>query len=50
MSGDPSHVWWIPTFLASLIAIGLIIYYLPRYLRKRQGVIIDFVYQELPPE
>jgi basic amino acid/polyamine antiporter, APA family len=50
MSGDPSHVWWIPTFLASLIAIGLIIYYLPRYLRRRQGVIIDFVYQELPPE
>jgi APA family basic amino acid/polyamine antiporter len=50
MSGDASHIWWIPTFLASLIAVGLIIYYLPRYLRRRQGVNIDFVYQELPPE
>ena len=50
MSGDSSHIWWIPTFLASLIAIGLIIYYLPRYLRRRQGVNIDFVYKELPPE
>jgi len=50
MSGDSSHIWWIPTFLASLIVIGLIIYYLPRYLRMRQGVNIDFVYKELPPE
>jgi len=50
MNGNSSHIWWIPTFLASLIAIGLIIYYLPRYIRRRQGVNIDFVYKELPPE
>jgi hypothetical protein len=50
MNGDSSNIWWIPAFLAALIVIGLIIYYAPRYLRRRQGVNIDFVYQELPPE
>jgi amino acid transporter len=50
MNGDPSNIWWIPAFLAALIVIGLLIYYIPRFLRQRQGVNIDFVYQELPPE
>jgi APA family basic amino acid/polyamine antiporter len=50
MNGDSSNIWWIPAFLAALIVVGLIIYYAPRYLRRRQGVNIDFVYQELPPE
>jgi amino acid transporter len=50
MNGDSSNIWWVPAFLAALIVIGLLIYYTPRYLRKRQGVNIDFVYQELPPE
>jgi hypothetical protein len=50
MQGNPGNLWWIPTFLAALILIGLVIYYLPRFLRARQGVNIDFVYRELPPE
>ncbi len=50
MNGDPSNIWWIPAFLAALIVIGLLIYYIPRFLRQRQGVNINFVYQELPPE
>ena len=50
MNGDSSNIWWIPAFLAALIVAGLIIYYAPRYLRRRQGVNIDFVYTELPPE
>jgi len=50
MNGDSSNIWWIPAFLGALIAAGLIIYYAPRYFRRRQGVNIDFVYTELPPE
>jgi len=50
MNGNASNIWWIPAFLAALIVIGLLIYYVPRYLRQRQGVNINFVYKELPPE
>jgi len=50
MNGNPSNVWWIPVFLLSLIAVGGLIYYVPRYLRQRQGLNISFVYKELPPE
>jgi amino acid transporter len=50
MNGNPANWWWVPLFFASLIAAGLLIYYVPRYLRQRQGVNINFVYRELPPE
>jgi basic amino acid/polyamine antiporter, APA family len=50
MNGNAANIWWIPTFFASLIVIGLLVYYIPRFLRMRQGVNIDFVYKELPPE
>jgi len=50
MNGDPSNIWWIPAFLGALIVVGLLIYYIPRFLRQRQGVNINFVYRELPPE
>jgi basic amino acid/polyamine antiporter, APA family len=50
MAGDPSNAWWIPAFFASMIVIGLALYYIPRMVRKSQGIDIDFVYKELPPE
>jgi APA family basic amino acid/polyamine antiporter len=50
MDGNPNNIWWIPAFLAALCVIGLLIYYVPRYLRQRQGLNISFVYKELPPE
>ena len=50
MNGNPNNVWWIPAFLAALIVIGLLLYYVPLYLRKREGVNVGFVYKELPPE
>jgi len=50
MNGNASNIWWIPAFLGALIVIGLLIYYIPRYVRQRQGVNINFVYKELPPE
>jgi amino acid transporter len=50
MNGNPSNVWWIPAFLAALIVIGLLLYYVPLYVRRREGVNVGFVYKELPPE
>jgi APA family basic amino acid/polyamine antiporter len=50
MSGDPKNAWWIPAFFIVIIAIGLALYYIPRQIRRGQGVDIDFVYKELPPE
>ena len=50
MNGNPSNVWWIPAFLAALIVLGLLLYYVPLYVRKREGVNVGFVYKELPPE
>jgi len=50
MGGDPKNAWWIPAFFISIIVVGLLIYYVPRQIRKGQGIDIDFVYKELPPE
>jgi APA family basic amino acid/polyamine antiporter len=50
MAGDPKNAWWIPTFFVVIILIGLGLYYIPRQIRKGQGIDIDFVYKELPPE
>jgi basic amino acid/polyamine antiporter, APA family len=50
MGGDPNNAWWIPAFFASMIVIGGAIYYVPRFLRTREGVDIGLVYRELPPE
>ena len=50
MGGDPGNAWWIPAFFVSIIVVGLLIYYVPRQIRKGQGIDIDFVYKELPPE
>ena len=50
MNGNSNNWWWIPAFLAALIALGLLLYYVPLYLRKREGVNVGFVYKELPPE
>ncbi len=50
MNGNPNNWWWIPAFLAALIVLGLLLYYVPLYLRRREGVNVGFVYKELPPE
>lgn len=50
MGGDSGNAWWIPAFFIALIVIGAALYYVPRFLRAREGVDIDFVYKELPPE
>ena len=50
MGGDPNNAWWIPAFFVAMIVIGGAIYYVPRFLRAREGVDIGLVYRELPPE
>ncbi len=50
MSGDSKNLWWIPAWFAALIVGGALLYYVPRFIRARQGINIGFVYKELPPE
>jgi len=50
MAGDPNNAWWIPAFFIIVILLGAALYYVPKYIRAREGVDIDFVYKELPPE
>ena len=48
--GDPNNAWWVPVFIGGIVVIGLIVYYGAKYIRRGQGIDIDLVYRELPPE
>ena len=48
--GTPEHAWWVPAFIAGIVVAGLLLYYIPKMVRKSQGIDIDLVYKELPPE
>ncbi|HEU4785662.1 MAG TPA: amino acid permease [Ktedonobacterales bacterium] len=37
-------------FMAGLVVVGLLIYYIARAVRKAQGINLDLIYRELPPE
>jgi len=37
-------------FMGSLVVVGLLIYFIARAVRKTQGVNLDLIYRELPPE
>ena len=37
-------------FMGALIVIGLVIFYVARFVRARQGINLDLIYSELPPE
>ena len=50
LAGNPDNAWQIPAFMGMIIVIGLIIYYGAKFIRRSQGVDIDLVYRELPPE
>ncbi|MFL5779081.1 MAG: APC family permease [Chloroflexota bacterium] len=50
LAGKPENAWQVPAFIAMIIVIGLVIFYGGRAIRKGQGVDIDLVYRELPPE
>jgi Amino acid transporters len=48
--GSSANAWWVPAFLIGIVLIGLGIFYGARAIRKSQGIDIDLVYRELPPE
>lgn len=48
--GSTDNLWWVPTFIGGIIVIGLAVYFIARLVRARQGIDIDLVYKELPPE
>ena len=37
-------------FMAILVIVGLLIYFIARAVRKNQGINLDLIYRELPPE
>jgi amino acid transporter len=48
--GDSKNAWWVPVFMGGIVVIGLVIFYGARFIRRGQGIDIDLVYRELPPE
>ena len=50
MNGNTANFWWIPAWFGGLIAGGALLYYIPKWVRARQGINVGFVYKELPPE
>jgi basic amino acid/polyamine antiporter, APA family len=41
---------WVPGFMGGIVVVGLVVYFVAKYVRRSQGVDIDLVYRELPPE
>src|SRR3984893_17140703 len=50
MNGNTANFWWIPAWFGGLIVGGALLYYIPKWIRGRQGINVGFVYKELPPE
>ncbi len=50
LAGSSSNLWQIPAFMGMIVVVGLVIFYGAKFIRKSQGIDIDLVYRELPPE
>jgi len=50
LAGNPDNLWQIPAFMGMIVVIGLVLYYGAKMVRRGQGVDVDLVYRELPPE
>jgi amino acid transporter len=50
MMGNTDNIWWIPAFMGMIVLVGLVVYFGAKFIRRSQGVDIDLVYKELPPE
>jgi amino acid transporter len=46
----PENWWQVPAFMAGIVIFGLVVYYGARAIRRSQGIDVDLVYKELPPE
>jgi len=42
--------WQGFTFMGSLVVLGLLIFFIARAVRSTQGINLDLIYRELPPE
>jgi amino acid transporter len=51
LGGDFDANWWqVPAFMGMIVVIGLAVYFIAKFVRRSQGIDIDLVYKELPPE
>src|SRR6185436_14688958 len=50
LAGNPDNLWQIPAFMGMIVVIGLVLYYVAKAVRSSQGIDVDLVYKELPPE
>ena len=50
LAGNPDNLWQIPAFMGMIVVIGLVLYYAAKMVRRGQGIDVDLVYRELPPE
>jgi basic amino acid/polyamine antiporter, APA family len=50
LAGNPDNLWQIPAFMGMIVVIGLVLYFVAKAVRRGQGVDVDLVYRELPPE
>ena len=48
--GSSDNAWWVPAFMGGIVVVGLVVYYGARLIRSGQGIDVDLVYRELPPE
>ncbi len=51
LGGNFDANWWqVPAFMGMIIVVGLVVFYGAKVIRRGQGIDIDLVYRELPPE
>ena len=50
LGGNANNWWQVPAFMGMIVVVGLVVYFGSKYIRRSQGVDIDLVYRELPPE
>jgi amino acid transporter len=50
LAGNPDNLWQIPAFMGMIVVVGLVVFYAAKFIRRGQGIDIDLVYKELPPE
>jgi len=50
LAGNPDNRWQIPAFMGMIVLVGLAVWIIAKVVRRSQGIDIDLVYKELPPE
>ena len=50
LAGNPATCGKSHAFMGMIVVVGLAVYFISKFVRKTQGIDIDLVYKELPPE